>query len=142
MNQTTLTILLPLLSFTGVVIGAFLQSFLQLRREKVTQKQTLKIKAYTDYLHAVSTLSGNLDKHDEARIQLTDAKMRILIYGSPRVIENIAALDRIGSNLRSVDGAKAFVLVTSAMREDGAQQKVRREDISQILFSRDTLDSL
>jgi hypothetical protein len=130
-----------LIAFGGVVLGALLQSFLQLRKDKITQKQTLKVKAYTDYLQAASTLSGSIaSKHDEARILLTDAKMRILIYGSPRVISDVAAFDRSGSNLKSLEGAKMFVSITSSMREDGLQQKIRKEDITQILFSRDTLD--
>jgi hypothetical protein len=141
MDQATLTILLPLLSLVGVIVGAFLQSFFQLRRERATQKQALKIKAYTDYLQAVSTLSGKVvERHNEARIALTDAKMRILIYGSKDVITNIAMLDRVGSNLRSSEGANAFVSVTSAMRGDSDQSTVTREDITQILFSRDSLE--
>ena len=99
MSQTTLTILLPLLPLVGVTLGAFLQSILQLKRERVTQKQTLKIKAYADYLQAASTLSSkDATKHNEARVLLIDAKLRMLLYGNIKVITNIAVFDRTGSN--------------------------------------------
>jgi len=78
-------------------------------------------------LQAASTLSGSITtKHDEARILLTDAKMRMLIYGSAKVISDVAAFDRSGSNLKSLEGAKMFVSITSSMREDGLQQKIRK----------------
>jgi len=138
MNQTLLLAVLPL---AGVGLGAFLQSFLQLRKERVTQQQALKIKAYTDYLQAVSVLSNiDLPKHVEARTLLTDARLRILIYGSAKVIANIAAFDRTGSIVSTPEGMNTFLPIISSMREDGAKEKVKKEDMIQILFRRDALE--
>jgi hypothetical protein len=138
MNQTLLLAVLPL---AGVGLGAFLQSFLQLRKERATQKQTLKIKAYTDYLQAAAALSSrDATKHSEARVSLTDAKLRILIYGSLKVITNIAAFDRTGSDLASPDGMNTFLPVISSMREDGSKEKIKKEDMTRILFGRDALE--
>jgi hypothetical protein len=140
MNQTTLAILLPLLPLAGVVLGAFLQSFLQVKRERVSQKQNLKIKAYTDYLQAASILSnGDPTKRVEAKVLLTDARLRILIYGSLKVIESIATFDRTGSNLDTPEGMKTFLPIISAMREDGSGDEIKKEDLTQILFRRDQL---
>ena len=141
MDQTTLTILLPLLPLAGVMLGAFLQSFLQLKRERITQKQTLKIKAYTDYLQAAASLSSrDVNKHGEARTLLTDARLRILIYGSLKVITNMAAFDRTGSDLTSTEGMNTFLPVISSMREGDSKEKIKKEDMTRILFARDTLE--
>jgi len=138
MNQSILLAVLPLI---GVGLGAFLQSFLQLKKERVRQNQNLKIKAYTDYLQAASVLSnGDVTKHVEARTLLTDARLRILIYGSVKVIANIASFDRTGSNLITPEGMTAFLPVISSMREDGSKGQVKKEDMIQILFRRDSLD--
>ena len=137
MNQTILTILLPL---AGVIVGAFLQSILHLRRERVTQKQTLKIKAYTDYLQAAAILSNkDISKHTEARTLLTDARLRILIYGSSKVIEHIAIFDRTGAHLETLEGMRTFLPVITLMREDNLKDKIKEKDLVRILFGRDTL---
>lgn len=129
-----------LLAFAGVVLGAFLQSILHLRRERATQKQTLKIKAYTDYLQAAAALSNkDITKHGEARTLLTDARLRILIYGSLKVIANIAAFDRTGSDLTSPEGMKTFLPIISSMREGDLKDKIKKEDMIRILFGRDNL---
>jgi len=138
MNQTALTILLPL---AGVIVGAFLQSILQLRRERVSQKQTLKVKAYTDYLQSAAALSSkDVSKHNEARTLLTDARLRILIYGSAKVIENIATFDRTGAHLHTTEGMKTFLPVILSMREGSSKEKIKKEDMLRILFNLDSLN--
>lgn len=128
-----------LTALAGVILGALLQSFLQLRKDRITQKQTLKIKAYTDYMQAAAVLSNpDITKHAEARTLLTDARLRILLYGSPKVIESVAAFDRTGADLRSHEGMITFVPVIYSMR-DGDQKQIKREDVTRILFARDTL---
>ncbi len=102
----------------------FLQSILQLRSERVTQKQTLKIKAYTDYLQSAAALSSkDVSKQNEARTLLTDARLRILIYGSAKVIENIAIFDRTGAHLHATEGMKTFLPVII-----DARRQLKRED--------------
>ena len=130
-----------LIAIAGVVLGAFLQSMLQLRRERVTQKQTAKIKAYTDYLQAAATLSNkDVTKHVEARTLLTDARLRLLIYGSSKLIEHIAIFDRTGANLHTMEGMKTFLPVITLMRDDNVKNKIKKEDMIRVLFGRDTLE--
>lgn len=130
-----------LIAIAGVVLGAFLQSMLQLRRERVTQKQTLKIKAYTDYLQAAAALSSkDATKHVEARTLLTDARLRLLIYGSSKLVEYIAIFDRTGAHLHTVEGMRAFLPVITLMRNDNVKDKIKKEDMIRVLFGRDTLE--
>jgi len=138
MNQTLLFAVLPL---AGVALGALLQSFLQVKRERVTQKQTLKIKAYTDYLQAAAALSNKDNgKHTEARTLLTDARLRILIYGSSKVIEDIAIFDRTGAHLHTIEGMRTFLPVIVSMRESSSKEKIKKEDMTRILFGLDALE--
>jgi hypothetical protein len=138
MNQTTLTILLPL---AGIVVGAILQSFLQIRRERASHKQVLKIKAYTDYLQAAATLSSkDTSKHIDARTLLSDARLRILIYGSSKLVEHIAIFDRTGASLHTMEGMRTFLPVITLMREDNLKDKIKEKDLIRILFGRDTLE--
>lgn len=128
------TVLLALLPLAGVVIGAFLQS----TRERKNQKKALKIKAYTDYLQAAATLSSkDQSKHIDARVLLTDAKIRIAIYGSKEVITNIAAFDRSGASLINADGMNSFLKITSAMRSEEINDQIKKADMGQLIFGRD-----
>ena len=128
------TVLLALLPLAGVILGAFLQS----TRESKNQKKALKIKAYTDYLQAAATLSSkDQSKHVDARVLLTDAKIRIAIYGSKEVITNIAAFDRMGSFLTNADGMNAFMKITSAMRAEDTKDEIEKADMAQLIFGRD-----
>ena len=134
MNQTLLLAVLPL---AGVALGAFLQS----KRDLSNQKKTLKIKAYTDYLQAAAALSNkDTGKHDEARTLLTDARLRILIYGSSKIVGHIATFDRTGANLHTIEGMRTFLPVMTLMREDNLNDKIKKEDMTRILFGQDTLD--
>lgn len=131
MDQTILLALLPL---AGVILGAFLQS----TREKKNQKKALKIKSYTDYLQAAATLSSkDQSKHVDARVLLTDAKIRIAIYGSKEVISHIAAFDRMGSSLVNDQGMNAFMKITSAMRSEDTKDEIKKADMAQLIFGRD-----
>lgn len=128
------TVLLGLLPLAGVILGAFLQS----TRERKNQKKALKIKAYTDYLQAAATLSSkDLSKHVDARVLLTDAKIRIAIYGGKEVITRVAAFDRMGSSLINTDGMNAFLKITSAMRAEDTKNQIKNADMAQLLFGRD-----
>lgn len=138
MNQTLLTIFLP---FVGVIVGAFLQSILHSRRERATQKQLLKIKAYTDYLQAVAALSGrDTSKHNEARTLLSEARLKMLIYGSSKLIGYIAIFDRTGAQLHTTEGMKTFLPVMMMMRDENVKDKIKKEDMVRILFGQDSLD--
>ena len=140
MDQTTLTILLALLPLAGGIVGAFVQSFLHSRREQSNQQQTLKIKAYTDFLQAAAALSGkDGSKHNEARTLLTDARLRILIYGSQEVISNIAIFDRTGSRANTPEGRNTFLPIISSMRSEDSKGKIKKEDMLRILFGEETL---
>lgn len=128
------TVLLGLLPLAGVILGAFLQS----TRERKNQKKALKIKAYADYLQAAATLSSkDQSKHIDARVLLTDAKIRIAIYGSKKVITNIAAFDRMGSSLTNADGMNSFLKITSAMRSEDTKEEIKKSDMAQLIFGRD-----
>jgi thiaminase len=125
--------LLASLPLIGVALGAFLQS----RREQRSQKNALKIKAYSDYLQACAQLSNKevVAKHSEARVLLAESKARIIIYGSAKVIRNIAEFHRHGATTYSSEDLKRFIEIVLAMRED-SNTKVSTDDIAQLLFEK------
>lgn len=128
-----------LIALGSVVLGGVLTYILQLRKDRITQKQTLKIKAYTDYMQAAAALSSkDVAKHQEARTLLTDARLRILLYGSSEVIANMATFDRAGADLTTQEGMKAFIPVIYSMREGDGKQ-IKQDDVTRVLFGRDTL---
>lgn len=128
------TILLAVLPLMGVALGALLQS----RRELRSQRNTHKIKAYSDYLQACAQLANKevVGKHSDARVLLADAKARITIYGGTKVIKSIADFHRNGAHTYSGQDMKRFLSIVVSMREN-SNVKADPEDIAQLLFERD-----
>ncbi|GAA0894539.1 hypothetical protein GCM10009122_42200 [Fulvivirga kasyanovii] len=130
--------LIALLPFFGVVTGAFLQYIFTNLRERQSQKKQLKIKAYADYALAAAELSSrDKNMHAMARVKLTDAKVRIAIYGSEQVVKYIADFDRNGANLANFEGKKRFIKIIKTMRAENKKDNVTHEDFAQVLFSSD-----
>src|SRR4051794_7300139 len=92
-----LTTLLPVL---GVIIGASLQYFFSKSGEKRKQLEALKTQAYVDYLRSVAQVAqlerGASSKRAEALAASADAKTRICIYGSAKVIDALASFEKAG----------------------------------------------
>jgi hypothetical protein len=122
---------LPIVSF---VLGTVLQHFLARSKEREGQFRALGHAAYADYLRGVATMA--IQPTAEARAQVADAKARIAVYGSNRVIEQLAALEISGANLSNERSIVIFVSMVEEMRGDGKSQKRRlpNEALKTILF--------
>jgi hypothetical protein len=109
---------LAVLPLAGVVVGALLQSWLGEYAERHKQLELLKSEAYADYLKAVA--ARTLLRSDEERVTsfraLAEAKARIAVYGSDKVLRALARFDQAGAVLTDEHSAAEFVKLVSAMR--------------------------
>ena len=120
---------LPLI---GVVIGGLMQYVLSRSTESSKQQILLQHQAYVDYLRAV-VKSAFATSVELARLSLADAvdaKARLSIYGSDKVIASLARFERGGSVLDNSDSVDRFLEVVIAMRT----QAVSKADLKSILL--------
>jgi hypothetical protein len=125
---------LAALPLIGVVLGAGLQHFLSRSAKKAEHTAQMQAKAYTDYLRAVaqsSHLGSDADLR-EAHLNAADAKSRISVYGSGRVVSALANFERTGARINDDPGEEAFLTLVNEMRPDN--QNTTREDLKIVLF--------
>ena len=131
------TALLPLL---GVLTGAGLQFLAGRSLERRRHLSQLKAQAYADYFKAVSALATS-DKTASANRDLADAKSRICLYGSDKVLACLGQLERIGPDLSSKPARDAVVALVKEARKDtsaGAGNDTA-EDLALVLFGREAV---
>ena len=125
----------------GVIIGAFMQYIITRKNEAKKQQNLLKVNAYTDFIKGIAGIGitqnyNDLEKEEEYKILLTDAKGRICIYGTDKVIKKISKLWIIGANLDNPESNKAFVEIIAEMRKDNMKMiDITLNDISQLTLS-------
>ena len=128
----------PVLPLLGVVVGAALQFWFSRSSEERRGRQTLRSQAYVDFIKAVSSLAAaqrqaNQAKVDDALVQLTDAKARIVVYGSREVVVALAEFQRQGARLHA-EGIVSFITLCQRMRAEQKTAAISAHDISTILF--------
>jgi len=128
-----LTIWVALLSFAGIIAGAALQYVFTRVLEDRRHRRELRTQAYSDYVRGVSDLKHQIidalgAKEREMYARLTDAKMRVTLYGSKSVIEKMADFERFGGGLHSDAQQEAFVEILIAMR-DGKDAKLQELEV-------------
>ncbi|WP_248465383.1 hypothetical protein [Pectobacterium versatile] len=136
--------LLPYLPFAGVVIGAFLQYVFTRQIEYKRALRDMKTKSYMDYLKGVCEQAQALnipdkkiadERRSEAFIKVADAKARICLYGSKRVIEAFAEFERLGASMATKPQRDAFISMTVEMRKDaGLASMPSGEDLTLVLL--------
>jgi hypothetical protein len=131
MMQTLIT---AFLAFFGVVIGAFLQHWFSRTSAKENNLREERQKAYSNLLQGVALQARSPGK--EALTILTDAKLKIAIYGSDIVIGRLAAYESAGAKLDSQNSIHAFLSLVQSMRSDSFKEKpgIDTEDLKIILF--------
>lgn len=122
-----------LLGVLAVIIGAILQYFFARLSEKSQQLALLRNESYVDYLRAVakSAHSNSSSEKATALMEATDAKTRIAIYGSRKVIKALAEFEKAGAKLNNERSTSSFFDIVNAMRLGGA---VSNNSLSQILM--------
>ncbi len=122
-------------SLCGVVVGVGLQYLFGRALETRKQMALQRSLAYVDYFRAVATIAQN-GRSKETLSIAADAKARICIYGSARVIERLWAFEATGANTVSEEGRSATVQLVTEMRADTVQDKhaISADNLQSILF--------
>lgn len=130
--------IIAILPLIGVLIGAGLQYLSSTSLERRKHLSSLRATAYADYFRAVSTLA-TAGRSSTAVAALADAKSRIGLYGSPRVLGRLAELEHYGANLSSPDARSAILDVVLEARKDTTSNgaSVDEADLALILFGQD-----
>lgn len=128
-------------SLLGIIVGATLQFIYSRTSEIKKQQNQSRNQAYNDYLKCASNLAAaikfNNDTKRKELLSITaDAKTRVCLYGSKKVIKYMSAFEYSGARIVSKQDADRFGLIVNAMREDtlGKGQKVLPENLFIILF--------
>jgi hypothetical protein len=76
------------------------------------------------------------DEFLKFRVLAAEAKARIAIYGSRKVVLSLAEFMRAGGSIQTPEQERAFVALCSKMREDSAsgKEQVPEDDMSCLLF--------
>jgi hypothetical protein len=136
--------LLVILPVVGIIIGAILQFLFSQKTEEWKWQQQLRTQAYIDYFKCVASISAKSNGSDSSHeddTMLLDAKARVAIYGGKEVVNKIANLPRFGKQAKSTRARhKLLIDIVQAMRNENRskKQEVSDEDISYLLFSKDT----
>jgi hypothetical protein len=109
----------------GLAVGAVLQYYFSRRLEATRHFQELRTRAYADFIGGVAETANASRKGDQA-LQLdalaktTEAKIRILLYGSRAVVNTVAEFSIAQGSVSSEAVAPRFVELIQAMRADSA----------------------
>ena len=134
-----LKLLIGLLSFFGVIIGASLQYFFTKHIENQKHLRELRSTAYMDYLKCVAEQAQfKYKKNTKERIEIFsktgDAKARICLYGSNSAIEAFATFEKMGATMITPEQREAFTKMVSIMRADSGTELCNDETDLQIVL--------
>jgi hypothetical protein len=128
-----LTVALPL---AGVVVGALLQYCFNHFTERRKELRRLRSEAYVAHLHCVSeSPRGDDGARVELLTKLTEAKTRIRVYGSTKVINALANFEVGGARITTPAQKNLFLHIIQAMRIDSAGVRhTKLENIKKIFL--------
>ena len=137
------SLLIPFLAgLFGIIVGAYLSR----RADRLRQLEVVRSSAYADFLRGVAGLAARdptymrrpeqIDEYTRYRVLVAEAKARIAICGSRRVVASLAEFLRAGSQINSPEQERLFVALCSDMRADyvSSKEPVPYEEISCLLF--------
>lgn len=118
-----LKLLIGLLSFFGVIIGASLQYYFTRHIENQKHIRELRSNSYMDYLKCVCEqaqfrFKPNSKERMELFSRTADAKSRICLYGSKEAIDAFAQFERLGATMNTQEQMQTFTKMVSIMRTD------------------------
>jgi hypothetical protein len=125
MSMTISAVVTALIGVLGVTVGAWVQQFFTRRLDERRQLRELRARACIDFIKALSDLAhaNRLQRADAmATRDLSDAKARIAIYGSRRVVAAMAAFLR-EHHVLGPEAAGGLVRLAAAMRHDTAHSE-------------------
>ena len=126
---------LAILPLIGVCVGAALQFLAGRHLERSKHLTTQRAAAYADYFQAVSDLAI-AGRNEKAVSALANAKSRICLYGSARVLACLSELEMHGGKLTSPDARRAILdLVKEARKETAPARRAAESDkLAMVLF--------
>ncbi|MBU2869584.1 hypothetical protein [Colwellia sp. E2M01] len=139
-----LSILVPIIGFSGVIIGAVVQAIFNRKNQKVNNLSELQNSAYADFLNAASKIAVAQRQDQRSTVEkelsnLADAKSRICVYGDSNVVHHLAEFLREGGTLQTELEILSFTRLCMEIRKSVgmSEKELRSCDISQLLFSVD-----
>jgi hypothetical protein len=141
-----MNLVMPIVSAAIAAVVSVLVVFLTRRSETLKQLQSVKAAAYVDFIRGVAGLAilqrESIKSSDLMRMELekdmlvADAKARIAIYGTERVVSSMARFLRGGAVLDSQERTGSFVAICQEMRNDRSPEpgKVTDHDVHLLLF--------
>ena len=132
-------LLIGVLSFFGVIVGASLQYFFTKHIENQRHLRDLRSSAYMDYLKCVCEqaqfrFKENTKERQSLFSRIGDAKARICLYGSNLAIEAFADFEKLGASMGSDEQCQAFTNMVSIMRTDSGSKLISTPDNLQIVL--------
>jgi len=135
------SIVVAIVGILGIVVGALLQFVFGKRIEASKQFKLLQTQAYVDFIKGLTGIGraqffGNKEKEIEYTILTAEARARISIYGSEKVIKNLAGLFREHNGIISEEEMEAFAELIQIMREESISKTnfVTKNEIKDVLF--------
>ncbi len=137
-------IITAIAGIVGILLGAVTQYIFSQRAESTKHYQELRTKSYVDFIKATAMIAiaqknQNSAKEFDGAILMADAKARIAIYGSQKVVALISEFFRKHGALTSSDAYVTFTEIVAAMRADtpGGGLIISNADISQLILGKD-----
>jgi hypothetical protein len=121
--MSAFTLLLPIL---GVVVGALLQYWLSRTAQERGRLLEVRTRPYTDYLASVSQktrVSPEKREYSTVLSAIGDAKYRICVYGSGKVIAALADFEATVPTTPEAELRNRFLQLCQAMREDSGSSR-------------------
>lgn len=128
------SLLLPIFSLIGVVVGGGVQYLLGRELESRKQLALQRSQSYVDYFKAMALLAHG--KESSSLSLATDAKTRICLYGSSNVIGYLRKFEEVGAITSSSEAQVVLVGLIKAMRQDISKDNLVPDDeaLWRILF--------
>ena len=125
----------------AIIAGVITQYVLFYYTDRRKRNADLKMQAYVDLIRSVSELGmaykdKDIAKEKEYRVKLLDAKSRIIIYGSQKVIKTLAEYFKTGGNLNNEEERSLFIRVYQAMRNEYQKGKIGNKEVECLIFNR------
>ncbi|WP_078380575.1 hypothetical protein [Sutcliffiella halmapala] len=138
-------------SLFSLIIGAYLNTFLTKNKEVLMKVADKKGQYYADYISALLEFSKpvhqRMRENDEINRNYYYLKNLVILYGSSKVIENLAKCETDGIDIKTKEGKANYLNLIDSMKEDIENPKIikswwnrkfgsveRKENINNILF--------
>ncbi|MEM1194928.1 MAG: hypothetical protein AAGH57_02395 [Pseudomonadota bacterium] len=113
--------LVALVGFFAAVVGGVIHAWANKNHEIARFERQNRNEAYLGYLSAISRLSflnGNIDEENTALAAVAEARGRIALFGSPKVIGHLLDVFEHGDRLWTDEARSDVSALIISMRQD------------------------